>query len=72
MTNPSAEVLHTVPEAAALLRVSPGTVRNLYRSGELRITRVGRLVRVPDSAIRELLAASSTTAPACPAERTHP
>jgi excisionase family DNA binding protein len=74
VTNPTAELLHTVPEAAALLRVSPGTVRSLYRSGQLRITRVGRLVRVPDSALRELLA-PSTTAPAAsplPAERTHP
>ncbi len=71
MTNPPAEQLRTVSEAAALLRVSPRTVRRLYRSGQLRVTRVGRQVRVPDSALRELLE-TSTTLPASPAERTHP
>lgn len=61
MTTPQAERLHTVDEAAALLRVSPHTVRNLYRADLLRIVRVGRLVRVPDSALREYIANSTTT-----------
>lgn len=74
MTNQPDEQLRTVAEAAALLRVSPGTVRNLYRSGQLRTVRVGRQVRVPDSALAELLAPSTTppAASTAPAERTHP
>lgn len=62
------EQLHTVAEAAALLRVHPSTVRTLYGAGHLRIARVGRLVRVPDSALREYLAATTTTT----TERTAP
>lgn len=61
MTSLAGEQLHTVDEAAALLRVHPSTVRTLYRAGQLRITRVGRLVRVPDSALRDYLATATTT-----------
>lgn len=36
----------TVDEAAAALRVSPRTVRNLINSGELKPCRIGRRVLV--------------------------
>ena len=45
-----------VPEAAAVLRVSTDTVRALVRANVLPSKRIGRIIRVPKSAIRAYLA----------------
>jgi excisionase family DNA binding protein len=45
----------TVPEAAEALRVSRGAGYELVRSGVLRSIRLGRTIRVPKSALVELL-----------------
>jgi excisionase family DNA binding protein len=46
----------TVSEVAAALRVSKMTIYRMVRSGQLSSVRVGRSYRVPDQAVRELLA----------------
>jgi excisionase family DNA binding protein len=50
--------LRTIDEAAALLNVSPRTVRRLIESGALPVHRFGRLVRIGDEGLAVLLAAS--------------
>lgn len=50
--------LRTVDEAADLINASPRTVRRLIGSGALPVHRFGRLVRISDSDITALLAAS--------------
>jgi excisionase family DNA binding protein len=50
--------LRTIDEAAALLNVSPRTVRRLIESGALPVHRFGRLVRIADADLAVLLAAS--------------
>ena len=52
----SLPVLLTVPEAAAALKLSERSVRALYESGSIAITRVGRgrgAVRILESSLRE-------------------
>lgn len=46
----------TVAEVAELTRVSRMTVYRLVHSGELPAIRVGRSFRVPEAAVRQLLA----------------
>ncbi|CCH77139.1 putative excisionase (fragment) [Nostocoides japonicum T1-X7] len=45
----------TVPEVAEHLRVEKHAVYTLIREGELRSIRVGRLIRVPESALTAFL-----------------
>ena len=45
----------TVPEAAALLRVSAWSVYQLVNRGELRAVRLGRSIRIPAAAVAEKL-----------------
>jgi excisionase family DNA binding protein len=47
--------LLTVPEVAALLRVSTMTVYRLVDGGMLRGLRVGRSIRLPRASVREFL-----------------
>ncbi len=45
----------TVPEAAALLRISRRHVYELVRRGELPAIRLGRVVRIPADAVTGLM-----------------
>jgi excisionase family DNA binding protein len=47
--------LLTVEEAAELLSTTPRFPRRLIAERRIRFTRVGRHVRIPESALRELI-----------------
>jgi excisionase family DNA binding protein len=49
--------LLTVAEAAELLSTSPRFPRRLIEERRIRFVRVGRHVRIPESALREFIAA---------------
>ena len=51
--------LYTVLEVAEILRVRRDTVYNLIKRGDLPAIRMGRVVRIPESAFR----AAGNTAP---------
>jgi excisionase family DNA binding protein len=53
----SAERLLTVPEVADILRTSERFPRRLIEERRIRFVRVGRHVRIPESALREFIAA---------------
>ena len=44
--------LYTVSEAAEILRVQRDTVYNLIKRGDLPAIRMGRTIRIPESAFR--------------------
>jgi excisionase family DNA binding protein len=48
---PDAPLLLTIEQAAALLNVSPGTVKNLLRRRELVRRKIGALTRIPRSCV---------------------
>jgi excisionase family DNA binding protein len=50
-----AERLLTVAEAAELLRTSERFPRRLIAERRIRFTRIGRHVRIPESALREFI-----------------
>jgi acetyl-CoA synthetase len=50
----TAEKLYTVEEAAAEIKISPQTMAKWLRAGKIRGVRVGRLWRVPESALDEI------------------
>ena len=52
------EPTYKAKEVAADLRVDVGAVYDLIRNGELRAVRIGRLVRIPESALSEYLRGS--------------
>jgi excisionase family DNA binding protein len=56
--------LHTIAEAAKILRCSERTIRRLIWSGRLRAVQVGRCYRIRRHDLSELLRASLTTPPA--------
>ena len=49
------ETYWTAAEVAARLRIGLNTVYVLVRSGQLRAARVGRVVRIPESAVADYL-----------------
>jgi excisionase family DNA binding protein len=51
----SAPLLHTVPEAGGVLRVSRTKVFEMIAAGELRSVKIGRRRLVPADAIEELV-----------------
>jgi excisionase family DNA binding protein len=51
------ERLFTVAEAAEVLRTSERFPRRLIAERRIRFTRIGRHVRIPESALREFIAA---------------
>jgi excisionase family DNA binding protein len=55
--HPPAEQLLTVAEAAEVLRTSERFPRRLIEERWIRFVRVGRHVRIPESALREFIAA---------------
>lgn len=54
--SPGDRRLWTVAEIAGLLRVNKMTVYRLVNSGELRSVRVGRVIRVREGDLRDMLA----------------
>ena len=59
----SEDRLLTVPEAAARLRVHAITVRRYIKAGRLAAVRVGRNVRVRESALEALLESTPNAVP---------
>ena len=53
----SPDRLLTIAEAAELLSTSPRFPRRLIEERRIRFVRVGRHVRIPESALREFIAA---------------
>ncbi len=53
----SPDRLLTIAEAAELLSTSPRFPRRLIEGRRIRFVRVGRHVRIPESALREFIAA---------------
>lgn len=67
MSAPSATAPTVTPEPlwraedfARHTGVNVGTVYRLIRQGDLRAVRVGRLVRIPESAVTEFIASGGT------------
>lgn len=50
----AAEVLYTKEQAAEILNVSPLTLGNWLRSGKIRGVKLGRVWRIPESALDEV------------------
>jgi excisionase family DNA binding protein len=57
MTRPPAERLLTVAEAAEVLNTTERFPRRLIEQRRIRFVRVGRHVRIPESALHEFIAA---------------
>ena len=57
MTRPPADRLLTVSEAAEILSTSERFPRRLIEERRIRFVRVGRHVRIPESALRDYIAA---------------
>ena len=49
------EPLYTVAEAAEILRVSQKTVRRLIKSEQLRVIRIGGLLRIDPMDLQDLI-----------------
>lgn len=49
------EPLFTAEEVAEALGVAARTIYKLVREGDMRCVRVGRLVRIPESAVAEFV-----------------
>ena len=49
------DTLHTRRDAAERMRCSERTIDRLVKSGRLRTVKLGRLTRIPDSALSQLL-----------------
>ena len=47
--------LYTIPEVAALTRLTPGWIYRLGERGRIRVVRIGRTVRVPPDEVARLL-----------------
>ena len=62
----------TVEQAAEFLRCSPSHVRDLCREGQIGHFRLGRLIRIPIAALRELegCASSGSEMPSMPTGET--
>jgi excisionase family DNA binding protein len=55
MSVTNASRLVTVDELAALLRLHHRTIRKLIASGELRVVRIGRAVRIREDEVERFL-----------------
>ncbi len=58
-SQPSRERLYTPAELAGVLSISPRQARTLTQSRAVRTIKVGRAVRVPESAVDEYLEANT-------------
>jgi excisionase family DNA binding protein len=54
---PATDRLLTLEEAAEMLNTKPRFTRRLVAERRIRFTRVGRHVRIPESAVREFIQA---------------
>jgi excisionase family DNA binding protein len=54
----------TIPEVARRLGVAVFTVRRMCWNGKLRVTRVGKLIRISESEIQRYIAEHTETSPA--------
>jgi excisionase family DNA binding protein len=54
-----AERLYTVAEAAEILRTTERFPRRLIAERRIRFTRIGRHVRIPESALADFIAAGT-------------
>jgi len=50
----TAEKLYTMEEAAAELKISPQTLGKWLRAGKVRGVKLGRIWRIPESALDEI------------------
>ena len=55
-----------IKEAARLLSVSPGTIRNQLRTGGLPAVHIGRSVRIPTEAVEKFIDAGGSPRPITP------
>ena len=53
--------LYTIEEVEGLLQMSRPTVNRMIKSGKLRITKIGRGVRIPEASLIELINAGSSS-----------
>ncbi len=53
-STPATTTFLTVSEAAEMLKTSPKTVYNLIKSGSLKVTKLGRSLRISLAAIKAL------------------
>lgn len=60
-TTTAPEPLWRAEDFARHTGVNIGTVYRLIRQGDLRAVRVGRLVRIPESAVSEFIASGGTS-----------
>jgi len=65
----SGPAMLTVAETAERLAVSPDTVRRWIGAGILDVFQVGRVVRVPEASVLELIQARTTPARGTPRRR---
>ena len=56
--------LYTIEEVESVLQVSRQTVNRMIASGKLKITKIGRAVRIPEASLVALINAGSQT-PIC-------
>lgn len=61
MSAPTAMPYYTVPEAAAVLRVSEKTIRRQITAGKLAAYRIGARLIISDKALTEMLDKSGRT-----------
>ncbi len=61
MSRPLESLTYTVPEAAAVIGVSPETVRILIKRGELPALRIGRRVLIAKVALVSWVEANANT-----------
>lgn len=54
------ETLHEVAGAADRLGCKAGSIYKLVASGELKSVRVGRLIRIPESAVADFIASGGS------------
>lgn len=55
-TRQPADEMHRVPKVAKRLKVSPAKVYLMAAAGEIGCIRIGRSVRIPESAVQKYIA----------------
>jgi len=58
VTTPAEPLLHTVAEAAELLQISARTLEGLIARGDIASFRIGRLRRIPHTALADFIGKS--------------
>ena len=68
-TSETDRLAYSVPEAARRMACSPGLIYRLARSGELRLTKLGRRTLVAAAELERLLTSCTAKGPASTGER---